>query len=282
MNFYPHLFSPLTIRGKRIRNRIETAPMSVVGSTNGFTREALELYANMSKGGAGIVTLGEVGVDTETDTCHPTINHLDSTDILPTLTQVVDAIHLYGALASVELNHSGNRSNPKYVAEGYPIYGPSAMTNLYGAQVTEMDEEMMERVCEKFALAASIAEFAGMDIVNVHLGHGWLLAQFLSNLDNHRTDKYGGSIENRCRFPLMVLERIRQRCPRLIIEARISGDETQVASRRRRLRKLPSCLTARSISSMFLPQHSIRPTPPAVCCPPFSRRTPVTLRSLRQ
>ena len=139
MNFYPHLFSPLTIRGKRIRNRIETAPMSVVGSTNGFTREALELYANMSKGGAGIVTLGEVGVDTETDTCHPTINHLDSTDILPTLTQVVDAIHLYGALASVELNHSGNRSNPKYVAEGYPIYGPSAMTNLYGAQVTEMD-----------------------------------------------------------------------------------------------------------------------------------------------
>ena len=227
MNSYPHLFSPLTIRGKRIRNRIETAPMSVVGSTNGFTREALELYGNMSKGGAGIVTLGEVGVDAETDTCHPTINHLDNTDILPTLTQVVDAIHLYGALASVELNHSGNRSNPKYVAEGYPIYGPSAMTNLYGAQVTEMDEEMMERVCEKFALAASVAEFAGMDIVNVHLGHGWLLAQFLSNLDNHRTDKYGGSIENRCRFPLMVLERIRQRCPKLIIEARMSGDETQ-------------------------------------------------------
>ena len=169
MNSYPHLFSPLTIRGKRIRNRIETAPMSVVGSTNGFTREALELYGNMSKGGAGIVTLGEVGVDAETDTCHPTINHLDNTDILPTLTQVVDAIHLYGALASVELNHSGNRSNPKYVSEGYPIYGPSAMTNLYGAQVTEMDEEMMERVCEKFALAASVAEFAGMDIVNVHL-----------------------------------------------------------------------------------------------------------------
>lgn len=226
MNFYPHLFSSLTVRGRRIRNRIETAPMSVVGSVSGYTREALELYANMSKGGAGIVSLGEVGVDQETDTCHPTINHLDNTDILPTLTAVADAIHSGGALASVELNHSGNRSNPRFVKAGYPIYGPSAMTNLYGAQVTEMDEEMMERVCEKFAMAASVAEFAGLDIVNVHLGHGWLLAQFLSNLDNHRTDKYGGSIENRCRFPLMVLERIRQRCPRLIIEARISGDET--------------------------------------------------------
>lgn len=226
MNAYPHLFSSLTIREKRLRNRIETAPMSVVGSAAGFTREALELYGNMSKGGAGIVTLGEVGVDVETDTCHPTINHLDNTNILPTLSQVVDSIHLYGALASVELNHSGNRSNPKYVAEGYPIYGPSAMINLYGAKVTEMDEEMMDRVCEKFALSASVAEFAGMDIVNVHLGHGWLLAQFLSNLDNHRTDQYGGSIENRCRFPLMVLDRIRKRCPKLIIEARISGDET--------------------------------------------------------
>lgn len=226
MAHYPHLFAPITISGKRVRNRIESAPMSVVGSANGYTREAIELYSSIAKGGAGIVTLGEAGVDSETDTCHPTINHLDSTEILPSLTQVVDAIHMWGALASIELNHSGNRSNPDFVAPGYPIYGPSAMTNLYGAQVTEMDETMMNRVCEKYALAASIAEFSGIDIVNVHLGHGWLLAQFLSNLDNKRTDQYGGSIENRCRFPLMVLESIRKKCPRLIIEARISGDET--------------------------------------------------------
>jgi 2,4-dienoyl-CoA reductase-like NADH-dependent reductase (Old Yellow Enzyme family)/thioredoxin reductase len=224
---YQHLFSPITIAGRRIRNRIESAPMGAGGGFPWYTRDSLELYANMAKGGAGIVTLGEAGVDAATDTCHPSQPHLDSPDILPSLIQVVDAIHLWGAFASIELNHSGNRSNPKFVAAGADIMGPSAMTNLYGASVVEMNEDMMDHTADKFAYAAYMAQFAGMDIVNIHCGHGWLLGQFLSDLDNHRTDKYGGSLENKARFPLMVIDRIRQKCgSKLIIEIRISGDET--------------------------------------------------------
>ncbi|MCF2662545.1 FAD-dependent oxidoreductase [Pseudoflavonifractor phocaeensis] len=227
MTPYPNLFSPVTIRGKRIRNRIESSPMGHSGSIPLYTREAQELYRGFAKGGAGIVTLGEAGVDSYTDDCHPSMPHLDNPDILPSLTQTVDAVHMWGALASVELNHSGNRSNPKFVAPGYHIMGPSAMTNLYGAPVVEMDEAMMDRIADKFAYAAYLAQFAGMDIVNIHGGHGWLLGQFLSDLDNHRTDEYGGCLENKARFPLMVIDRIRQKCGKdLIIEFRLSGDET--------------------------------------------------------
>lgn len=227
MTPYPHLFSPITIGDKRIRNRIESAPMGHSGSIPLYTREAQELYGNIAKGGAGIVTLGEAGVDSCTDTCHPSMPHLDDVDILPSLTQTVDAVHFWGALASVELNHSGNRSNPKYIAPDAHIIGPSAMTNLYGAPVIEMDEAMMDYVADKFAHAAYLAQFAGIDIVNIHGGHGWLLGQFLSDLDNHRTDQYGGSLENKARFPLMVIDRIRQKCGRkLLIEIRLSADET--------------------------------------------------------
>lgn len=70
-----------------------------------------------------------------------------------------------------------------------------------------------------------MAEFAGCDIVNIHGAHGWLISQFLSDLNNHRTDKYGGCIENKARFPLMIVERIRQKCPNLIIEFRLSSEE---------------------------------------------------------
>ena len=70
-----------------------------------------------------------------------------------------------------------------------------------------------------------MAEFAGCDIVNIHGGHGWLISQFLSDLNNHRTDKYGGSIENKARFPLMIVDRIRKKCPNLIIEFRLSAVE---------------------------------------------------------
>ena len=223
---YSNLFSSITIRGKRIRNRIESSPMGHSGSVPTYTREAQELYSRFAKGGAGIATLGEAGVESHTDDCHPSMPHLDTPDILPSLTQTVDAVHMWGALASVELTHSGNRANPKYVTPDYNIMGPSPLTNLYGAPVVEMDETMMNWIADKFAYAAYLAQYAGVDIVNIHGGHGWLLGQFLSNLDNHRTDQYGGCIENKARFPLMVIDRIRQKCgKKLIIEFRLSGDE---------------------------------------------------------
>lgn len=226
MSNYPHLFAPIRVRGAYIKNRIESAPMSASGDTPFYTREAYEMYNQIARGGAGIVTLGEAGVHSLTDHAHPTMPHLDDTTTLPRLIQTVDTVHKWGALASIELTHSGCRAWSATLAPGGYVIGPSAMeANLYGDKVIEMDEAMMDMIADTYADAAYMAQFAGIDIVNIHGGHGWLISQFLSDLNNHRTDKYGGSIENKARFPLMIVDRIRQKCPNLILEFRLSGVE---------------------------------------------------------
>lgn len=226
MSHYPHLFAPIRVRGAYIKNRVESAPMSPSGDVPFYTREAYEMYNSIAKGGAGIVTLGEAGVHSLTDHAHPTMPHLDDETLLPSLIQTVDTVHKWGALASIELTHSGCRAKGAFLAEGGYVIGPSAMeANLYGDKVLEMDEDMMNTIADAYANAAYMAEFAGCDIVNIHGGHGWLISQFLSDLNNHRTDQYGGSIENKARFPLMIVDRIRQKCPNLIIEFRLSGEE---------------------------------------------------------
>ena len=201
MFHYPHLFEPIRIRNTYIKNRIESAPMSPSGDVPFYTREAYEMYNSIAKGGAGIVTLGEAGVHSLTDHAHPTMPHLDDETLLPSLIQTVDTVHKWGALASIELTHSGCRAKGAFLAEGGYVIGPSPMeANLYGDKVIEMDEDMMDMIADAYAQAAYMAEFAGCDIVNIHGGHGWLISQFLSDLNNHRTDKYGGSIENKARF----------------------------------------------------------------------------------
>jgi 2,4-dienoyl-CoA reductase-like NADH-dependent reductase (Old Yellow Enzyme family)/thioredoxin reductase len=223
---YPNLFAPMRIRDIYLKNRIETAPLSPSGDVPFYTREAYEMYNQLARGGAGIVTLGEAGVHSMTDHCHPAMPHLDDAALLPSLIQTVDTVHRWGAAASIELTHSGNRAWPIHLPAGGYVIGPSAMTNLYGAPVIEMDEDMMNMIADAYSEAAYMAQFAGCDIVNIHGGHGWLIGQFLSDLDNHRTDKYGGVIENKARFPLMIVDRIRRKCgDKLIIEFRLSGEE---------------------------------------------------------
>lgn len=227
MSNYPHLFSPIRIRNHFFKNRIESAPMSHNGAVPFYTREAMEMFSTFAKGGAGIVTLGEAGVHAATGHAHPTMPHLDDTFVLSGLINTVEAVHKWGALASIELTHSGNRARGDLLGENGFVMGPCAMeANLYGDPVVEMDESMMNLVADAYAEAASLAKFAGCDMINIHGGHGWIISQFLSNLDNHRTDEYGGCIENKARFPLMIIDRIREKCgPDLLIEFRLSADE---------------------------------------------------------
>jgi len=227
MSNFPNLFAPIRVRDIYVKNRIESAPMSHNGDVPFYTREACEMFGSFAKGGAGIVTLGEAGVHSQTDHAHPTMPHLDDTKVLTGLIQTVETVHKYGALASIELTHSGNRAKGEFLTEGGYVMGPSAMeANLYGDPVVEMDEDMMNMVADAYAEAAFMAKFAGCDIVNIHGAHGWIISQFLSDLDNHRTDQYGGCIENKARFPLMIVDRIRQRCgDDLLIEFRLSADE---------------------------------------------------------
>lgn len=223
---YPNLFSPIKIGSLTIRNRIEVAPMGVSDLTpEGYLTPAnIALYGERAKGGAGIVTIGESLVDTVTGKAHGRMVPLDSEEILPYLIDCTDEIKRHGAAASIELIHAGRRAHPQYT--NGKVYGPSAGDCIYGGQVIEMDEAMIEYIVEKFGDAAEMAKLGGVDMCMVHGGHGWLLGQFLSPVNNQRTDRFGGSLENRARISMMVIDNIRKKCGRdFPIEYRISGDE---------------------------------------------------------
>ena len=226
---YPHLFSPMIVKGKRFKNRIITAPTHhsfAVDPDNNLNMFGVKVWGDRAKGGAAAVTIGEGKLDKLNSCAHS--GHVNCCDelALQRLHFFTDHVHTYGALASIEFNHSGQFALPEYNPQHLGPMGASAITMPNGLHVKEMDEKDMDQVADSYAYACLIAKRAGFDMVLLHFAHGWLMGGFLSPLVNHRTDQYGGSIGNRCRFPLMVLERIRAAVgDDLILECRISGDE---------------------------------------------------------
>lgn len=226
---YPHLFSPMIIKGKYFKNRIITAPTHhsfAVDPDNNLNMFGVKAWGDRAKGGAAAVTIGEGKLDKLNSCAHS--GHVNCCDeiALQRLHFFTDYVHTYGALASIEFNHSGQFALPEYNPQHLGPMGASAITMPNGLKVKEMDEADMEQVADSYAYACSIAKRAGFDMVLLHFAHGWLMGGFLSPLVNKRTDEYGGSIENRCRFPLMVLKRIRAVVgDDFVLECRISGDE---------------------------------------------------------
>lgn len=222
---YPHLFSPLRIGNITLKNRIEAAPMGTDPNTTGYlSSENLAAYERRAMGGAAIVTRGETLVHAHTGSAHGNKCNLDNEDFMCSHLQLTDRIHQHNALANIEILHAGARAHPQFT-NGI-IYGPSAQPGVYGTDVIPMNEDIMNEIADAFAHGAFVAKYGGFDMVMIHGGHGWLLSQFLSPLYNTRKDKYGGSIENRARFPLMVIDRIRKAVgPGFPIEFRMSGDE---------------------------------------------------------
>ena len=152
---------------------------------------------------------------------------LSDPQVLPGLSEVTDAIKRHGAIPSIQLLHNGMRSNPNLVSGG-KVYGPSSLDHAYGytCPIYEMDEDMILKAVESFGDAAEMAKLGGVQMVQVHAAHGWLLSQFLSPLTNKRTDKFGGSLENRVRLTMMVCENIKKKCGKEFpIEIRIGGHE---------------------------------------------------------
>jgi len=207
-----------------LKNRIESAPMGVHGTPEGYiTAEGTAYYELRAKGGAAIVTLGESMVDSK-GTSHGRVTPLDDPGILHSLINTTDAIKRHGAVPSIELLHAGIRSRTQ-LPDG-AVYGPSAGISFYGKQIIEMGEAEIEQVVNAFGDAAEMAKLGGVQMCMIHGGHGWLLSQWFSPLHNHRKDRFGGSIENRARIALMIIEDIRKKCgPNFPIEIRLSGDE---------------------------------------------------------
>ena len=142
---------------------------------------------------------------------------------MPSLILATDAIRRHNAIPALEILHPGGRANPEYY-DG-PIWAPSDAPGHLGKDYTALDEKTIDYIVNCFANAAEMAWLGGVEMVMIHGGHGWLLHEFLSPLNNHRTDKFGGSLENRARISLMVVDAIRRRCPELLIEFRLSGSE---------------------------------------------------------
>jgi len=192
--------------------------------------KSIAFYELRARGGAGAVTVSECMVHPETDGSHA--YHLD-TSILNSLAAAAytaDAIRRHGAMPSLELSHTGMYAGTymtdKNKQHAMCLWGPTHTTRPDGVEVRALTKEMIHDIVEAYGSVAGLAERAGFEMIMIHGGHGWLLNQFLSPYFNKRTDEYGGSLENRCRFAMEVLDAVRAAVgPGFPIEFRMSGSE---------------------------------------------------------
>ena len=232
---FKHLFSPIKIGHLMIKNRIEFAPgCHMLATGDGLvTREMIAYYQSIAEGGAGIVTIGESAIDFEHAAGHQFQLNLGDRRVYAGLCQIAEAIHKYGAIASIEVCHNGSQ----IVSSGLPAISPSPQITIREDRaakaegrrrnpVMKMTLSDIEDVIEGFADVFDRLKRAGFQMAMLHSGHGHLISQFLSPLTNHRDDSFGGSLDNRIRFFDEVLTAIRARVGKdFIIETRISADE---------------------------------------------------------
>lgn len=227
MTQYPELFSPLKVGNLTLKNRIKTGPMSIVelDPKGGYTEQTIAFYESLAAGGAAVVTLGESIVGSDNGMTHLQQIRFDNPNVPFTLQRIADAIHAHNCLINIEISHGGAMADSIY-NNGRQTMGPTGMIDEWGDEIREMTYEDMDQIADAFADAVEICRDCDFDMAMIHCGHGWLLHQFLSPLHNKRTDAFGGSLENRARFPLMVLDRIRDRVGRTIaLDMRVSGSE---------------------------------------------------------
>ena len=227
-NKYPHVFSPIKIGNMEVKNRIQFSPMvsSLSTPTGGVSSELLGYIKYQAQSGVGVITIGSTPIDHINGVDFFGALDVTSDDNMTDLRRISEVVHRYGAKVSCELVHAG-RSAPKQFRPNSPAIAPSAIPVENGpTDIREMDEKDMETIREEYCEVAERLMKSGFDMVMVHAAHGNLLAQFMSPKYNQRTDEYGGSFENRIRWPLSVLRAMRERVGKgLCIDMRISGDE---------------------------------------------------------
>ena len=229
---YPNLSKPITIGNVHFRNRMFGAPMGGTDITADCTvgPKSTAFYENRAKGGAANVTVSELVVHPKTEASHMYHLDLQTVNSLASFTYTADAIRRHGAIASVELSHSGQYAGTYLVDRdkkgSLAQWGPSPGTRPDGREVKELTLDLIQEIIEAYGEKAALAKKAGFEMVMVHAGHGWLINQFLSPFFNKRKDQYGGTLENRVRLASDVLDSIRKAVgPGFPIELRMSGSE---------------------------------------------------------
>jgi 2,4-dienoyl-CoA reductase-like NADH-dependent reductase (Old Yellow Enzyme family) len=203
------------------KNRIFTAPTGVHALQHGeqsFQEAVITHFAGRAKGGAAMVTCTGVQVnpDMQSDGSHLHVNPY-TTEGLRSLYELAARVHHFGAVASMQLSD-------QFRYDQYYAVGPGLKK--FGRDSVEMPRELIEKKVKMFGDAAEIVKKAGFDMCMLHFGHGGEWAQFLSTRYNHRTDEFGGSLENRARYPLMIIDEVKKRCGKdFLIELRFSVSE---------------------------------------------------------
>lgn len=205
------LFEPGRIGPVETRNRIVRAGTSetMAGPNGEVTDGLVTLYENIARGGAGLLFTGHLFV-------HPrgryAVNQtgIDADELLPQLAKLARTVQAHGARIFAQVAHAGSQSR---VPTNTPV-APSPVPNeLTGREVGEATEAEIEEVLDAFAAGARRAVEAGFDGVHIHAANGYLISEFASPLTNRRTDRFGGSPENRDAFPLEVVRRVRAAVP---------------------------------------------------------------------
>jgi len=246
----PHLFSTLTLRGLTLRNRIAMSPMCMYSAAEDgqATDWHLAHYLARAIGGVGLLISEATAVERRGCISQGDLGLWADSQVEP-LARIVRRVHAEGAAMGVQLAHAGRKAwSPE---KGHGPEQPVAPSSLPFDQEWSTPQELtlreMNRIITAWQDATRRAEAAGFDVVDIHAAHGYLNHQFLSPLSNHRTDDYGGPLDNRMRFLMRVIEAVRQAWPqdkpvfvRISatdwVEGGLTPDEVVVVARELRVR----------------------------------------------
>lgn len=229
-NLYPHLLSPGRIGTLEVKNRIAVTAMGVsLSEDDGTVGERIIAYhEEQARGGAGLIISGVAGVAWPVGAVAMQQTAISDDRFIPGLRKLTDRVHAHGAKIATQLHHGGFVAGYSHARWGHPLWGPAVppaakgnftdyflmeeLAGLAGMKMPELkilEQEDIDVAVQQFAQGARRAKEAGFDGVEIHGGHGYLLSSFTSPYTNTRTDKYGGSLENRLRLTLEVIAAIR-------------------------------------------------------------------------
>ena len=235
----PRILEPMSLGGLTARNRLWLPPMCMytVEAQDGVVTDwHVTHYASRAVGGFGTVIVEATAVSPE-GRLSPNDLGLWSDEQVAGQRRLVEAIHAGGAIAGIQIGHGGRKSGtspwrPNVAGartgtlEGWELLAPSAIPFPEHAVPTELDEAGINRLVEAFAAAARRAVEARYDLIEIHGAHGYLIHEFRSPLSNQRTDSYGGSAENRQRFPLQVVRALREAIGQdAVLDIRLSASD---------------------------------------------------------
>ncbi len=206
---FGHLFNPLNIGKVTLPNRIcFLAHRTNFATRNCLTDRHISYYRRRAQGGCGLLILGELSIHPNDQPWATMINAYHS-EVIQNFHKLTSSVHEFETLIFAQLNHHGFQSSGNISRQH--VWSPSALSDIvFGETAKPMEMEDMEVLVEAFARAAELAREGGFDGLEIDMGQESLLRQFLSPISNHRQDEYGGSLVNRIRLPMEVIERVRK------------------------------------------------------------------------